>query len=84
MGRGRYEEGDEFQIGAVGESDQRVMSAETGMAAATDHGESQGLETGNRAIQVGYGDHDVINSLEHRVVCDVWLIRAVSVVRSRL
>ena len=45
------------------------------MAAATDHGEPQGLEAGNRAIQVGYGDHDVINSLEHRGIRGVWLIR---------
>jgi hypothetical protein len=70
MRRSRHEESDEFEVSAVGEGYQRVVSAESRMAAAANHRETQRVETGDRAIQIVHDDHDVINSLEHRIPID--------------
>ncbi len=57
-------ERDQLDVGAVGERDQRVVGPD-GMPAARHHRETEALVIAARDSEVGNGDNDVIDALQH-------------------
>src|SRR5439155_19411705 len=62
--RAWLDEGDELEVGAVGEADQRIVAADRVATAAHD-GEAERLVVGDGSVEVGDHDDDMIETAEH-------------------
>jgi hypothetical protein len=62
--RVRLEEGDQLEVRAIRERDQRVVSAD-GMAAAGHHGEAERAIAGHSGLELGDDDDQMIDTREN-------------------